>query len=155
MKKKLFFLVLTIPLLAVLTFTGYRSSAQKQKAIQTKVLYADRALKAVKNDGNAIAQKPINPGEWILFKSESEMKIRDYEKRIAGFKTEIKENEELFDASYRKKVAYMAEQINFIKARLENYEKSPGNWESFRLGINNDMHAIEKAFLELTAGNKK
>ena len=155
MKKKLFFLVLTIPLLAVLTFTGYRLSAQKQKAIQTKVLYADRALNVVKNDGNALAPKPLKPGEWILFKSESEMKIRDYDKRIAGFKTEIKNNEEIFDAPYRKKVAYLAEQINFIKARLENYEKSPGNWESFRNGIDHDMDAIEKAFPELTAGNKK
>jgi len=155
MKKKLFFLVLTIPLLAVITFTGYRSSAQKQKAFQTTVLYANPDLSTVKNDGNVLALKPLNPGEWILFKTESEVKIRDYEKRIAEFKTEIKENEEVFDAPYRKKVAYLTEQINFIKARLENYDKSPGNWESFRQGIKHDMDKIDKAFLELTAGNKK
>ena len=155
MKKKIIILVLTVSLLAGLFFTGYRSSAQKQKALQTTVLYANRNLNAVKNEGNSLAQKPLNTGEWILFKSESELKIIDHEKRITGLKTEIKNNEEIFDASYRKKVAYLAEQIKFIKARLENYDKSPGNWESFRQGINHDMDTIEKAFLELTAGNKK
>jgi len=155
MKKTIFILVLTITLTAGIIFAGYRSSAQKQKALQTTVLYANRNLNAVKNDGNSLAQKPLNTGEWILFKSESELKISDHEKRIAELKTEIKNNEEIFDAPYRKKVAYLAEQINFIKARLENYDKSPGNWESFRQGIKHDMDTIEKAFLELTAGNKK
>ena len=155
MKKTIITLVLTLALLAGLFFTGYRSSAQKQKEIQAKVLYPDRALNTVKNDGNSLAQKPLDTGEWILFKSESELKISDHDKRIAGLKTEIKNNEEIFDAPYRKKVAYLAEQIKFIKARLENYDKSPGNWESFRQGINHDMDMIEKAFLELTTDNKK
>ena len=155
MKKTIFILVLTITLTAGIIFAGYRSSAQKQKEIQDKVLYADRALNAVKNAGNSLAQKPLINGEWIIFKTESELKINDHDKRIAGLKTEIKNNEEIFDAPYRKKVAYLAEQIKFIKARLENYDKSPGNWESFRQGINHDMDTIEKAFLELTAGNKK
>lgn len=155
MKKIIIILILTIPLTAGLIFAGFRSSAQKQKAVRTNVLYANRDLNAVKNDGNALVLKPSSPGEWTLFKSESGIKIRDFEKRITESKTEIKSNEEVFDAPYRKKVAYLAEQINFIKARLENYDKSPGNWESFRAGINNDMDAIEKAFLDLAAGNKK
>lgn len=109
------------------------------------MLYINGALNA--------AQKPAEAGEWIKFRQESELKINDHIKRITELKIEIKNNEEVFDALYRKKVAMLVEQIKFIKARLENYDKSPGNWESFRYGINNDMDTIEKALMELTVGN--
>lgn len=147
MKKNIFILVLIIPIVAGIIFTGYRSSAQKQKAVQPNLVIFSQALNTL--------QKPAEAEEWIRFRQESESKISDHEKRITDLKTEIKNNEEVFDAPYRKKVAVLAEQIRFIKARLENYDKSPGNWESFRHGINNDMDAIEKAFLELTAGSKE
>jgi len=145
MKKTIFILVLTIPLVAGIIFTGYRSSAQKQKAVQPNVLIVNRALNT--------AQKPAEAEEWIRFRQESESKISNHEKRITELKTEIKNNEEIFDAIYRKKVAILEEQIKFIKARLENYDKSPVNWESFSYGINQDMDAIEKALMELTVGN--
>lgn len=147
MKKPFLILVLLIPFAAGIVFTGYRSSAQKQKAVQPNLLIVNQALKT--------EQKPAEAEEWIRFRQESELKISDHDKRITKLKTEIKNNEEVFDASYRKKVAILAEQIRFIKARLENYDKSPGNWESFRYGINYDMDAIEKAFLELIIDNKK
>jgi len=145
MKKTFLILVLTIPLVAGIIFTGYRSSAQKQKAVQPNVLIVNRALNT--------AQKPAEAEEWIRFRQESESKISNHEKRITELKTEIKNNEEIFDAIYRKKVAILEEQIKFIKARLENYDKSPVNWESFSYGINQDMDAIEKALMELTVGN--
>jgi len=145
MKKTIFILVLTIPLVAGIIFTGYRSSAQKQKAVQPNVLIVNRALNT--------AQKPAEAEEWIRFRQESESKISNHAKRITELKTEIKNNEEIFDAIYRKKVAILEEQIKFIKARLENYDKSPVNWESFSYGINQDMDAIEKALMELTVGN--
>jgi len=145
MKKTIFILVLTIPLVAGIIFTGYRSSAQKQKAVQPNVLIVNRALNT--------AQKPAEAEEWIRFRQESESKISNHEKRITELKTEIKNNEEIFDAIYRKKVAILEEQIKFIKARLENYDKSPVNWESFSYGINQDMDAIEKALMELTVSN--
>jgi len=145
MKKTFLILVLTIPLVAGIIFTGYRSSAQKQKAVQPNVLIVNRALNT--------AQKPAEAEEWIRFRQESESKISNHEKRITELKTEIKNNEEIFDAIYRKKVAILEEQIKFIKARLENYDKSPVNWESFSYGINQDMDAIEKALMELTVSN--
>jgi len=145
MKKTIFILVLTIPLVAGIIFTGYRSSAQKQKAVQPNVLIVNRALNT--------AQKPAEAEEWIRFRQESESKISNHAKRITELKTEIKNNEEIFDAIYRKKVAILEEQIKFIKARLENYDKSPVNWESFSYGINQDMDAIEKALMELTVSN--
>jgi len=67
MKKMIFFAALTIPLMAGVIFTGYWSSTQKQKVDRAKM----QAMNA--------AEKSATAEEWITFKSESELKIRDNE----------------------------------------------------------------------------
>ena len=147
MKKLILILALTIPVTAGIIFTGYRSSTQKQKAVRTNVLNT--------NKGGFPALEPEESEEWIMFRQESESIISGHEKQIAELKRNIENNKELFDDLYRKKVAILGEQINFIKARLEIYDKSPGNWESFSYGIKLEMDSIEKTFVELTSDNKK
>ncbi len=83
------------------------------------------------------------------------LKIGDLENQIAELKINIKDNEEIFDALYRKKVAVLTEKIKFIKTRLENYENSPGNWESFSNEINHDIATLVKALSELKVEKKK
>lgn len=146
MKKKFLILALTIPLTAGIIFTGYRTSAQKQKAVRINILNTKEVP--------FTAQEPETE-EWISFRQESELIINGHEKQIAELKRNIENNKELFDAVYRKKVAILGEQINFIKARLEIYDRSPGNWESFSYGIKLEMDSIEKTFVELTSDNNK
>lgn len=147
MKKRILILALSIPLTAGIIFTGYRTSAQKQKAVRTNILNTNEVL--------VTAQEPEETEEWISFRQESELKINGHEKQIAELKRNIENNKELFDEVYRKKVAILGEKINFIKARLEIYDKSPGNWESFSYGIKLEMDSIEKTFVELTSDNNK
>lgn len=155
MKKTIFILVLTIPLAAGIIFTGYRSSAHKLKAAQTKMLLSDRDLNAKQNVANIVAGKPINAEEWITFKNESELKIRNHEIQIAELNREIKNQGKLSEALYKKKVANLEQQNKFMKARLESYEKGPSNWESFKHGFNYDMDAIGEALKDFTADNTK
>lgn len=147
MRKKILILVLTIPLTAGIIFTGYRTSAQKQKAFRTNILNTNEVL--------ITAEEPEETEEWISFRQESELIINGHEKQIAELKRNIENNKELFGEHYRKKVAMLGEQINFTKARLEIYDKSPGNWESFSYGIKLEMDSIEKTFVELTSDNNK
>lgn len=155
MKKTIFILVLTIPLATGIIFTGYRSSAHKLKAAQTKMLLSDRDLNAKQNVANIVAGKPINAEEWITFKNESELKIRNHEIQIAELNREIKNQGKLSEALYKKKVANLEQQNKFMKARLESYEKGPSNWESFKHGFNYDMDAIGEALKDFTADNTK
>lgn len=147
MNRTVIILILTIILAAGIIFTGYRSSAQKQKTAEMNMVYASRAVNT--------AQQPEEVEEWIKFRQESQLKIKNHENRIAEIRLEIENNEEIFDSAFRKKIAFLIEKIRFIKARLESYEKSPGNWKSFRYGINRDLDLIEKQFLEITADTKK
>ena len=55
----------------------------------------------------------------------------------------MKTQEELFDAPARKKIANLEQQNKYAKSRLENFEKSPSNWDSFKYGFTNEMDAIE------------
>jgi len=155
MKKTIFILVLTIPLAAGIIFTGYRSSAHKLKSVQTKMLISEPDLNAKQDVANIAAGKPINSEEWITFKNESELKIKNYEIQIAELNREIKNQVEISEAIYKKAVAYLEQQNKFMKARLESYEKGPSNWESFKHGFDYDMDAIGEALNDLISHGQK
>jgi hypothetical protein len=154
-KKTIIILVLAIPLAAGIIFAGYRSSANKPNAALNNILLSDRELNTKQNVANIVAGKPMNTEEWTTFKNESELKIRNYEIRIAELKGEIKSQGEKYEALYKRKVAYLDQQNKFMKARLESYEKGPSNWESFKQGFNYDMAAIEKALKDFPGENAK
>jgi len=152
--KKTILILSIITLMAGIIFTGYRSSAQKQKSAQASLMYIKQDLNEGQKEANSVVLKSVNPEEWITFKSESEQKIREHEIRINGFKVEIENQGEKSDTRYRKKIANLEQQNKYLRARLVNYEKGPGNWESFKYGFNNEMDAIENALKDLTANNK-
>jgi hypothetical protein len=155
MKKMIFFATLTIPLMAGIIFTGYWSSTQKQKAAQTKMVFANLDLIAAQEDANAATQVVATPEEWNTFKSESELKIRDNEIRITELNVKLKNPGEIFDAPYEKKIALLELQNKDMKARLEAYEKIQSNWETFRREFNHDMVVIGDELKYLTVYNRK
>jgi chromosome segregation ATPase len=154
MKKMIFILAVTT-LMAGTIFTGCQSSTQKQKAVQDKVQDAKQDLNAAQKDANELAQKVATAEEWKTFKRESELKIKENEIRINELTVKMKKPGELFDALYKKKIANLGQQNKDLKARLEAYEKSQSNWESFKREFNHDMDAIGQALKDLTVDNKK
>jgi hypothetical protein len=157
MKKYFIILALATSLIAGIIFTSYQSSTKRLvaaqtklvEAAQTKLLYTKVELNTTVKDENSTAQNANNTNEWMAFKSEVELKIRDNEILITELKGEISE------ALYKKKVVYLEEQIRYMKANLINYEKSPNNWESFKRGFNFELDAIEKALKDLMLDNEK
>ena len=155
MKKAIFFAALTIPLMAGIILTGYWSSTQKQKAAQTKMLYAKGDLITAQEDVNEVAQNVATSEEWKTFRSESELKIRDNEIRIAELNVKLKNPGEIPEARYEKKIAILELQNKDMKARLEAYEKIQSNWGKFKREFNHDMVAIGDELKDLTGENKK
>jgi DNA repair ATPase RecN len=136
-------------------FTSCQSSIQKQEAAQAKVRDAKQDLNAAQKDAKAAAQVVATAEEWKAFRSESELKIRDNEIRITELNVKMKKPGEIFDALYAKKIANLEQQNKDMRARLEAYEKSQSNWESFKREFNHDMDAIGQALKDLTVDNKK
>jgi DNA repair ATPase RecN len=155
MKKIIFILAVTITIMAGTIFTSCQSSIQKQEAAQAKVRDAKQDLNAAQKDANAAAQVVATAEEWKAFRSESELKIKDNEIRITELNVKMKKPGEIFDALYAKKIANLEQQNKDMRARLEAYEKSQSNWESFKREFNHDMDAIGQALKDLTVDNKK
>jgi len=149
------FIIAVTTIMAGTIFTGCQSSTQKQQAAQDKVQDARQDLNAAKKNANEVAQKAATAEEWKTFKSESELKIKDNEIRINELTVKMKKPGELFDALYEKKITNLEQQNKDLKARLEAYEKSQSNWESFKREFNHDMDAIGQALKDLTVDNKK
>ena len=154
MKKMIFILAVTT-IMAGTIFTGCQSSTQKQQAAQDKVQDSRQDLNAAQKNANEVAQKAATAEEWKTFKSESELKIKDNEIRINELTVRMKKPGESFDALYEKKITNLGQQNKDLKARLEAYEKSQSNWESFKREFNHDMDAIGQALKDLTVDNKK
>ncbi|MBW6500013.1 MAG: hypothetical protein K0B05_01360 [Bacteroidales bacterium] len=133
-------MILIIPLIGGIIFTGYRSSARKQEADQAKAL-------SLLNAGLEAATTE----DWESFRSQSDLRIRDVDTGITELTTKTEKREEKTDAPNGKKISNLEEQIKFMKARLENFGKSQRNWESFKRGFNNEMDVIEEALKKLTA----
>jgi hypothetical protein len=155
MKKIILFSALLIPLMAVIIFTVVWSSTQKQKTSQTKVEYANKDFIAEQEDANAAAQVAATPEEWITFRSESELKIRDNEIRITEINVKTKKPGEISDALYENKIAILELQNKDMKAKLEAYEKIQSNWGAFKREFNHDINAIGEALKDLTLDDKK
>jgi hypothetical protein len=100
MKRMIFLVAFTIPLMAGIMFTGYQSSTQKKEVAQapSKMI----ALNAAQ-------------------KSEMELKIKANENRIAELKIKIKKPAELLDTFYIKKIANLEKENRYLNTRLEAF----------------------------------
>jgi len=154
MKRTIIILSATI-LMAGTIFTGCQSTAQKQDAAQAKVKDARQDLNEAKKEANAIGQEMATAEEWATFRSESEVKIRDNEVRIAELNVKMKKPGEVFDELYAKKIANLELQNKEMRVRLIAYEKSQSNWETFKREFNHDMDELGKALKDLTVDNTK
>ncbi len=147
MKKIIYIAAAVTSLAAALILNDYRLFVQKQEFARAKALYASQDLDTSKRDKNA--------EEWKIFKKESELKIKEYKIQLAELNIKTGKKGETFDDLYKKNIPYLDQQVNYMKARLENYEKSPGNWESFKFGFNNEIAVIGNELKELSANNNK
>jgi len=136
-------------------FTGCQSATQKNEAARDKVQDAKEDLKAAENNAEAVKIKTATAEEWKEFKSETEAQIRVNEKSISEFKEKMKKSGKTLDAVYEKKIDALEQQNRDMQARIDGYEKSQSDWESFKSEFNHDMDELGKALKDLTVNNKK
>jgi chromosome segregation ATPase len=136
-------------------FSGCKSPVEKQENARNKVQDAEQDLNTAQKDALEIDRKVATAEEWRIFRSESEQKINDNVIRIAELKVKMKKPGEIFDALYEKRITGLEKQNLEMKAKLDAYEKSQSNWETFKREFNHDMDELGKALKDLTVDNKK
>lgn len=155
MKKAIFIFVAATMFIAGTIFTGCQSSDQKVEDAQAKVQDAKQELNAAKNDASAEAQKAANAEAWKTFRSEAEVKIRANELYIAELKEKMKKSGKKLDALYAKSIDELEQKNIDLKNRIEAYDKSQSDWESFKREFSHDMEELGKAMKDLTVNNEK
>jgi len=154
MNKKIITLAVTSVLVAGSIFTSCKSPSQKEDAAQANVEDAQQDLNAAQDKADAANLKVATAEEWTAFKNESEIKIRDNEVRIAELKVKMKKPGKVFDSMYEKRIESLEQQNRDLQARMDAYEKSQSDWETFKSEFNHDMDELGKALKDLTVDNK-
>ena len=155
MNKTIITLAVTSMLVAGSVFTSCKSPAQKEDAAEAKVEDAQQDLNAAQDKADAATLKVATAEEWTAFKNESEIKIRDNEIRIAELKAKMKKPGKVFDSMYEKRIDTLEQQNRDLRIRMDTYEKSQSDWETFKAEFNHDMDELGKALKDLTVDNKK
>ena len=154
MKKIILTLVVATAFLTGAILTGCQSPAQKEASARDNLKEAKQDLKDVQKDANAEAQKLANAKEWETFKSDAEITIRNNEIRIADLRVKLNKQGTMLDPMYEKKIETLEQQNRDLKKRIEDYEKSQSDWETFKREFNHDMDELGKALKDITVDNK-
>jgi Ni/Co efflux regulator RcnB len=155
MKKIILTLIVATAFLTGTMLTGCQSSAQKEASARENLQEAKQDLKDVQNDANEDAQKLANAEEWETFKSDAEITIRNNEIRIADLRVKLNKQGTILDPMYERKIELLEQQNKDLIKRIEDYEKSQSDWETFKREFNHDVDELGKALKDLTVDNKK
>jgi len=155
MKKTFIILAAASMLIAVSVFTGCKSPAQKEEAAQAEVQDAQQNLDEAQTNANAESQKVATKEEWILFKSDAELKIQSNEDRIAVLTVKMNRPGEILDPLYKKKIQTLEQQNKDLKDRMIVYEKNQSDWSTFKREFNRDMDELGDAIKDLTVDNAR
>ena len=134
--------------LSAALFTNCDSAAEKVDSAKVDVQDANKNLKEAQ-------QNAAKEAEWQTFKTETLVKIKDNETRIADLKAKLKQSGQKFDAAYAKKIDELEAKNIALQQKLGVYEKSQSDWEAFKREFNHDMDEIGRAFQDLAVDNKK
>lgn len=139
----------SLSLAAIILMTGV-VLVGSQKTSARNIQSAGESMGEAKPDSQATYSH-----EWQEFKSTSEQKIQDNEKRIAAFREKMEKSGTRMGAKYNKESAKLEKANRGMKRKLEGYKYDGKTaWEKFKRGFNNDMDKIGKAVADLTSDSQ-
>ncbi len=136
-----------------LAFFGCQSTEQKQKTAEATVQETQKDLIEARNDVNEEAKKSATNEEWSAYRNQMLVKIQANEKQIAVLKAKMDKSGKLLDAAYAKKIESLEDKNNELKQRMDEYEKSQSDWESFKREFNHDINELENALKDIMVDN--
>lgn len=155
MKKTIYSLTVSIVFAAGLVVTSCNSPAKKAENAQENVQEAKQDLSEAKAEAELQQQKAATAEEWTVFKSESELKIKENETRIAEIKAKMMKPGQALDSLYQRRIIALEEKNNNLRLKVNAYEKNQSDWATFKREFNDDVDEIGEAFQDLKIDNKK
>ena len=141
-------------LMAGTVITGCDSSAKKVEVAREEVQSSKENVQIAQDNLNKAIQDSTN--EFLKFKSESDMKIDNYEKTISGIKVKL-EAEKKYNTKLNKKNLNELEMKRAeLKKTLAEYKREDRNdWTEFKYKLNNDINALDKSIANFFVDENK
>ena len=155
MYKSINILVIFLTMTSSLLITSCQSTSEKVDDAKANVSDAKQDLKEAVKDANTEAIKIADEKEWLAFKEENEIKIKDNEIRVVDLKSKLKTIDRAKDALYSSQIELLEQKNKTMRERMNNYEKNQSDWESFKREFNHDLDELGKALKDFTINNKK
>lgn len=150
MKKSIFILAISTFMAGML---GTSCKSNTEKEAEADAVEATHEAKQDEMIDEQIAEN--DKAEWENFKNETEAKIKANEQLISDLKLEIKSSNKKYDDAYLKNIDLIEKRNADLRLKINGYENSESDWESFKTEFNHDMDELGKSINDLTVDNKK
>ncbi|HQR94110.1 MAG TPA: hypothetical protein PLK14_13660 [Sediminibacterium sp.] len=150
MKQPITILYLACMLIGGISFNGCKTPDQKVNDAQIQVENAKENLEKVEDKAAVAEIKAANAEEWKIFKNESEAKIKTNEIRISELKSKIKRSGYPMDDLNAKRVDTLEMQNRKLQSKVDDYNKTMTDWETFKREFNRDMDGLGSALKDFT-----
>ncbi|OYY05537.1 MAG: hypothetical protein B7Y15_11455 [Bacteroidetes bacterium 24-39-8] len=137
-------------LIGGISFNGCKTPDQKVNDAQIQVENAKENLEKVEDKAAVAEIKAANAEEWKIFKNESEAKIKTNEIRISELKSKIKRSGYPMDDLNAKRVDTLEMQNRKLQSKVDDYNKTMTDWETFKREFNRDMDGLGSALKDFT-----
>ncbi|AEE53500.1 hypothetical protein [Haliscomenobacter hydrossis] len=153
MRKPIFILAVAM-LTAGSFFTSCQTPAEKVDTAETNVDEAQQDLKDAKQEEITAEQRAADAEEWTLFQTDTEVKIKANETRIAELRAKKRTSGTKMDVTYSQRIDTLEQRNVAMRTWLNDYDKSGTDWAIFKREFNRDMDELGQALKNLTVDNK-
>ena len=131
------------------------STARAQMVIQQRDS-TERALFAMQQRDSVVkAQKVADAEAWRSLKTDSELKIRNNEMRIAEVKETLKALKKSADSISTNRIAALEQRNKDLRTRMEEYDRSQSTWEIFKRDFTRDMDELGQSLRDISVNKRK
>ena len=141
-------------LIAGTVITGCDSSSKKVEVAREEVKTSQDNAQVAQDNLNKAIQDSTN--EFLKFKSESDMKIDNYEKTISAIKVKLEAEKKYNTKLNKKNLSDLEMKRTELKKTLAEYKREGrSDWAEFKNKLNQDIDALDKSIANFFVDEKK
>ncbi|MEO8761453.1 MAG: hypothetical protein ABI448_11210 [Bacteroidia bacterium] len=150
--KKEFLKTALLGFMAAVLITSCESNEKKVEHAEENVQDAKTNLTVAAQELNQAREDSVN--DYILFKKESEIKLKENDVKIADLKEKMKANKKAIQIKYQKKLDELNEKNIKLQEEIQQYKESDkSKWNTFKLEFNRKIDELGNSISTIAEDN--
>lgn len=140
----------TMTLMAAGIFTSCSSPQQKEEQAKEQVAEAKEDLADARQDAAEAHQEAVSEAEWQAFKDQTNAQIDANQALISELhKKKRNADNEMTEEAFKAHIDELQEQNKQLRQRLNDYEKTRGDWGRFKAEYNSSMDELKQSLNDI------